>query len=244
MGTSEHADEVLTASTAAAMIDHTLLAPEASEDDVRRLCREAIEHAFCAVCVNPRFVHVAATTIESLRASSKEAHRPAVASVVGFPLGANTIEVKATEAARAMEDGAGEIDMVVSLGALRAGDHAYVRQEIEAVAHVVHQTPGALLKVILETGALTEDQVIQGCRCSAEGEADFVKTSTGFHKSGGATIDKVRLLHRHASPLRVKASGGIRTADAMAAMVGAGATRIGTSSGIAIVKELSERQNR
>jgi len=217
------------------MIDHTLLAPEATGDDITRLCREAVDHAFVAVCLNPRFVPLAVRTLDEPASSS----RPVVASVVGFPLGANTIEVKATEAARAMEDGAGEIDMVISLGALISGDHAAVRQEIEAVAYVVHQTPGALLKVILETGALTDDQVIAGCRCAAEGEADFVKTSTGFHSAGGATIEKVRLLHRHASPLRVKASGGIRTAEAMAAMIDAGATRIGTSSGVAIIESLS-----
>jgi len=170
------------------------------------------------------------------RASPKDL--PVVASVVGFPFGANTTEVKATEAARAIEDGAREIDMVVALGALRSGDVGTVRAEIEAVARVVHQAPGARLKVILETAALTQEQMIVGCRCAAEGEADFVKTSTGFHPAGGATVEHVRLLYRHASPIRVKASGGIRTLAALSAMVAAGACRIGTSSGVAIMEAL------
>jgi deoxyribose-phosphate aldolase len=225
------------------MIDHTLLAPEATADDVLHLCREAVEYGFIAVCVNPRFVRTAVKAIDEAAAGSAPDGRPVVATVAGFPLGASTIEVKATEAARALEDGAREIDMVIALGALVANDHAAVRQEIEALAHVVHQQPGALLKVILETGALTDEQIIQGCRCAAVGEADFVKTSTGFHKSGGATVEHVRLLHRHASPLRVKASGGIRTAESMAAMVDAGAARIGTSSGVAIMTAWNARND-
>ncbi|MCH7872432.1 MAG: deoxyribose-phosphate aldolase [Planctomycetes bacterium] len=159
--------------------------------------------------------------------------------MAGFPLGANAPSTKATEARRAIDDGATEIDMVVNLGALVGGDPATVRRDIEAVAHAVHGgAPGRLLKVILETGALTEEQAILGCRCAAEGEADFVKTSTGFHPAGGATVERVRLLKRYASPLGVKASGGIRTASHMKAMIEAGASRIGTSSGVAIVREL------
>ena len=146
---------------------------------------------------------------------------------------------KADEARRAIDDGATEIDMVVALGELIGGDRAYVRSDIEAVARVVHQATGnRLLKVILETAALTTDQLILGCRCCAEAEADFVKTSTGLHPRGGATAEHVRQLHRHASPLRVKAAGGIRTAEAAKAMLEAGAVRIGTSAGVAILEQL------
>jgi len=146
---------------------------------------------------------------------------------------------KADEARRAIDDGATEIDMVVALGPLSAGDRTYVRSDIVAVARVVHQATGnRLLKVILETAALTMDQLILGCRCCAEAEADFVKTSTGFHPRGGATVEHVRQLHRHASPLRVKAAGGIRTAEAAKAMLEAGAVRIGTSAGVAILEQL------
>lgn len=271
--TDSHFSE-LHAASAARMIDHTLLAPEAGVEDIRKLCDEALRYGFFAVCVNPWLVSAAVEALADspfsrsapLDREEKEGaerrtrretalssadhgsegeasgyDRPVVASVVGFPLGANTIEVKATEAARAIEDGAREIDMVISLGALCSGDHHAVRTEIEAVGSVVHQTPGALLKVILETAALTEKQIISGCRCAAEGEADFVKTSTGFHPGGGATAEHVRLLHRHASPIRVKASGGIRTVEAFSAMVAAGACRIGTSSGVALVETLQQR---
>ena len=154
-------------------------------------------------------------------------------------MGANASDTKAREARRAIDDGATEIDMVVDLGALIGGNLAAVRRDIEAVAHAVHHgVPGRILKVILETGALTEEQIVLGCRCAAEGEADFVKTSTGFHSSGGATVEQVRLLRRYASPLGVKASGGIRTGADMGAMIEAGASRIGTSSGVAIIHEL------
>ncbi len=243
--TDSHVPE-LSAASVARMIDHTLLAPEAGVDEVRRLCAEARHYGFIAVCVNPWLVTTAVAALHGALpgqepdAGASREPLPVVAAVVGFPLGANTTEVKATEAARAIEDGAREIDMVVSLGALRSGDLTTVRGEIEAVAGVVHQVPDALLKVILETAALTEEQIIRGCRCAAEGEADFVKTSTGFHPGGGATIEHVRLLHRHASPIRVKASGGIRTVAALSAMVAAGACRIGTSSGVAIVEALQD----
>jgi deoxyribose-phosphate aldolase len=149
--------------------------------------------------------------------------------------------IKADEARRAIDDGADEIDMVIHVGALIAGDRAAIRREVEALAHVVHGgSAPRLLKVILEAGALTEDQIILGCRCCAEGEADFVKTSTGFHPSGGATVDHVRLMHRHSAPLRVKASGGIRTLAQAMSMLDAGASRIGTSSGVSILRELAE----
>jgi deoxyribose-phosphate aldolase len=171
---------------------------------------------------------------------SRAAKPPRVISVAGFPLGANLTPIKEDEARRAIDEGASEIDMVVNVGALVAGDRAFVRREIEALARVVHAgSARRLLKVILETRALSEDQIILGCRCCAEGEADFVKTSTGFHSAGGATVDHVRLLHRHSAPIRVKASGGIRTLDQAVAMLQAGATRVGTSSGVSIMQELA-----
>lgn len=214
----------------AATIDHTLLAAQATLEEIDCLCDEAREHGFFAVCLNP--VHVARAKRRLIGSQVK------VATVAGFPLGATRSDVKADEARRAIDDGADEIDMVVALGHLIAGDAAHVRRDIEAVAHAVHGGGrGRILKVILETAALTPDQIILGCRCAAEGEADFVKTSTGFHPSGGATVEAVRLLHRHASPLKVKASGGIRDLTTLTTMLEAGASRIGTSSGVKIMRE-------
>lgn len=219
-------------------IDHTLLRSDATPDEIDRLCDEGLRYGFAGVCVNPRFVRQAAKRLSACRSAGANAYIPALVSVAGFPLGASTTATKVDEARRAMDDGACEIDMVICLGALRAGDRLAVRKDIEAVARAVHQARSdGVLKVILETGALSEDQIMLGCRCCAEGEADFVKTSTGFHPSGGATVEHVRLLHRCASPLRVKASGGIRTAATARTMLEAGAARIGTSSGVAIVEE-------
>jgi deoxyribose-phosphate aldolase len=159
--------------------------------------------------------------------------------VAGFPLGASTTATKADEARRAIDDGATEIDMVAALGALIDGDAVAVREDVEAVARAVHQaTEGGILKVILEAGVLTDEQIIFGCRCCAEAGADFVKTSTGYHPSGGATVAQVQLLYRHAAPLLVKASGGIRTAGVARALLEAGAARLGTSAGVAIIEEL------
>jgi len=209
-------------------IDHTLLKPEATPAHVDVLCDEAREYGFFAVCVNPIYVRPAA---ERLRGS-----RTCVASVAGFPLGAQRSDVKADEARRAIDDGAAEVDMVIHVGALLAGDVGAVRDDIYAVSKAVHAgAQGRILKVILETGLLSADQIIAGCRCAAEGEADFVKTSTGFHASGGATIEAVRLMHKHAAPIKVKASGGIRDLRTALAMLEAGASRLGVSAGVAIV---------
>ncbi|MCC7291655.1 MAG: deoxyribose-phosphate aldolase [Phycisphaerales bacterium] len=219
-----------TAAQIAAAIDHTLLAAHATTAEIDKLCDEAREFAFCAVCINPVHVERARRRLEGSKVG--------IATVVGFPLGANRPDVKADETRRAVDDGADEIDMVVALGHLVGSDAAYVRRDIEAVSRATHEDGrGRILKVILETSALTPEQIIVGCRCAAEGEADFVKTSTGFHPSGGATLEAVRLLHRHASPLKVKASGGIRDLASLQAMLDAGASRIGTSSGVKIVRE-------
>jgi deoxyribose-phosphate aldolase len=238
---------VLTVGDVAARIEHTLLRPEATSDQVDALCDEAVEYGFAGICVNP--IHVRRAVDRLVRSgavlderSSESGPRIRVISVAGFPLGASLTATKADEARRAIDDGAEEIDMVVALGALMAGDCKFVRADIEAVARVVHaRTGGGILKVILETAALSHERIIQGCRCCAEGDADFVKTSTGFHPAGGASVEHVRLLHRHAAPIRVKAAGGIRSAEAALAMLDAGASRIGTSSGVAIVAELRIR---
>ena len=220
-------------------IDHTLLGPEAVPEQIDALCDQALQYGFGAVCVNPVYVRRAAERLATCRPADVADRLPAIVSVAGFPLGASLTATKVDEASRALGDGATEIDMVISLGALIAGDRGTVRTDIEAVANVLHQAnPPGLLKVILETGALTTEQIILGCRLCVEGQADFVKTSTGFHPSGGATVEHVRLLCRHASPVLVKASGGIRTGAETRAMLEAGASRIGTSSGVAIIDEL------
>jgi deoxyribose-phosphate aldolase len=230
----------ITAREVAQRIDHTLLKPEATPDQIDTLCDEAIEYGFCAVCVNPVYARRVAQRLDANRPSDPATHHPCLASVAGFPLGATTTESKADEARRAVEHGAAEIDMVVPLGALVAGNHAVVTDEIEAVAQVLHhRTVAGTLKVILETAALTPVQIEHGCRCCRDGGADFVKTSTGFHPAGGATVDDVRLLKRFAGTMRVKASGGIRSAHAALDMLGAGADRIGTSSGVALLNELN-----
>ncbi len=225
----------------ASKIDHALLAAEATAERIDVLCDEALEYGFAGVCVNPVHVRRAADRIASPGVRSSEGRGvPAVVATVGFPLGANLSATKGDEARRAMGDGATEIDMVVNLGALVAGDRQAVQADIEAVARVVRaSSTGGILKVILETGALSSEQIALGCRCCLEAEADFVKTSTGFHRSGGATVEQVRQLCRLAAPLQVKASGGIRTSAAALGILAAGAARLGTSAGVSIVKELS-----
>ena len=226
----------LTPTALAGCIDHTLLKAEATAEQIETLCAEALHWRFAAVCVNP--VHVARAVAAVGKASNAAEPAVAVASVVGFPLGATPARVKACEAEQACADGAGEIDMVVNLGALIDGRSAEVAADIAAVAKVVHAGgAGRLLKVILETAALTPDQIELGCRCAREAGADYVKTSTGFHPAGGATVAHVALLRRAAAPLRVKASGGIRDLAAARAMLSAGADRLGTSSGVRIVEE-------
>ncbi len=229
----------ITVDQLARRIDHTLLTPEATPGQVDRLCDEAITYGFGAVCITPVYVRRVARRVGDLTTNLTGAESPAIVSVAGFPLGTSTTDTKADEAKRAIDDGATEIDMVVHLGALIENQHATVRRDIETLAQVVHRrVDGGVLKVILECAALTTRQIILGCRCCAEGEADFVKTSTGMHPSGGATPDIVRLLYRHASPLLIKAAGGIRTATAALEMIAAGAARIGCSSSVAMIEKL------
>ena len=205
------------------MIDHTLLAPEATADDVRRTCAEALEFSVAAMCVSPPMVEVAVRELSG---------QIPVASVVGFPSGAHLPEAKALEAKRACEMGASEIDMVINLGLAKAGQWDDIERE---VAMLRASTTG-VLKVIIESSALVNEEIVHACTAAVRAGADFVKTSTGFHKSGGATIEAVRLMRATVgSRIGVKASGGIRTWDVAVAMVDAGASRIGTSSTRAIL---------
>lgn len=213
----------------AALIDHTLLKPQATAADIRGLCREAREHAFAAVCVNPYWAPLAA---QALAGSGV-----AVATVAGFPLGANATSTKVAEAEGAIVAGAREIDMVLNIGELCGGNIEAVRADIAAVVAAAHSRK-AFVKVILETCLLNEDQKIAACLASQQAGADFVKTSTGF-STGGATVEDVRLMRRVVGPnIGVKASGGIRTLGDLEAMRAAGANRIGTSSGVKIMEAL------
>ncbi|NJE01951.1 deoxyribose-phosphate aldolase [Thermococcus sp. JdF3] len=213
----------------AGYIDHTNLKPYATADDIRKLCDEAVEYGFYAVCVNPYRVKLAREYLREKGADVK------VASVIGFPLGATPTEVKVFEAERALDDGADELDMVINIGALKDGDYEYVRKDIAEVVRVAHER-GAKVKVIIETCYLTEEEKVKACELAKEAGADFVKTSTGFG-TGGATVEDVRLMRKVVgSEMGVKAAGGIRTYEQAVAMVEAGATRIGTSSGIKIVE--------
>lgn len=215
-------------SSVAALIDHTLLKAEATRSDIARICREALQHRFASVCVNSVFVK---QVFEALRNSPVK-----TCVVVGFPLGANLPQVKLDEARVALEQGAQEIDMVIHIGGLKAGDDAAVRSEIEDLARLVHER-GAILKVIIETALLTEEEKVRACRAARDARADFVKTSTGFSTSG-ATIGDVELMRREVGrEMGVKASGGVRKLDDLLAMVEAGATRIGTSNGVKIMEE-------
>lgn len=215
-----------TAADLARLIDHTLLKPEASREDVERLCAEAREHRFFSVCVNPVWASTAAAALQGSDS--------AVCCVVGFPLGATRPEAKAFEARLALEDGAREIDMVIDIAAARRGDRRALVADVSAVAAVVH-AEGALLKVIIETSLLDDEAKVLACEAAVEAGADFVKTSTGFN-GGGATAQDVALMRRTVGPeIGVKASGGVRSREDALAMVEAGATRIGASSGIAIV---------
>jgi len=205
-------------------IDHTLLKPEATKADIERICREAIEHKFFSVCVNGSWVKTAA----GLLAGSKVA----VAAVTGFPLGVMESTAKAFETEKAIRDGATEIDTVLHVGRLKQGDDAYVLADLRGV---VGAAQGQAVKVIFETCLLTDDEKIRACRISLEAGAAFVKTSTGF-STGGATIEDVKLMHSTVEGrCQVKASGGIRDTKTALAMIEAGATRLGTSAGAAIV---------
>lgn len=211
------------------IIDHTVLKPTAMPQDIRNLCKEALEYHFGAVCVHPCYVKLAKNELEGSGVK--------VVTVVGFPLGANTSAVKAAEAQEAIANGADELDMVLNIGAAKAGDWELVESDIRAVAQAAD---GVLLKVIIETCYLTDEEIVQACRTAVAGGAAFVKTSTGFGPAG-AKLEHVRLMRQTVGPLiGVKASGGISTYSQALAMIEAGANRLGTSSSVKIAKEAKE----
>ena len=220
--------ETATAHDWASLIDHTLLKPEASEADIRKLCDEAAQFGFASVCVNPGWVKQAS---EFLKGSGVP-----VCTVIGFPLGATLSDVKAYEARRSIFNGAREVDMVINIGALKSGDDCAVEDDIKAVAEAAHENH-ILCKVIIETALLTDEEKVRACLAAKNAGADFVKTSTGFSK-GGATVADVALMRKTVGrSLGVKASGGVKGIEDARAMFEAGATRIGASVGVKIAQE-------
>lgn len=212
----------------ASYIDHTLLKPEATSDQIDRLCNEAERYRFASVCVNPRYVERCA------RALAGSPVR--VCTVIGFPLGATTTKVKVFETVQAIGHGAREVDMVLAVGALRGREYHAVADDIRAVTDAAHAS-GVIVKVILETGLLTDVEKVMACLLAVRAGADFVKTSTGFGP-GGATVADIALMRAAVGPaIGVKASGGVRSLAAAQALIAAGATRIGTSAGVSIVQE-------
>lgn len=206
-------------------IDHTILKSNATQSEVEKICKEAITYGFASVCINQYYTKYVK---EQLKGSDVK-----VCTVVGFPLGAVSSEVKAFETKKAIEDGAQEIDMVINIGALKDGDDVFVLKDIEAV---VEASKEAVVKVIIETCLLTEEEKIRACELSVQAGADFVKTSTGF-SSGGATVEDIQLMRKTVGTrARVKASGGVRDYEGALAVIEAGADRIGASAGIAIVE--------
>jgi deoxyribose-phosphate aldolase len=207
-------------------IDHTLLKPDATRDEIDTMCAEAVEYGFASVCINPTWVK---RTAENLMGSDVK-----TCTVIGFPLGANTSDIKAMEARKALRDGAREVDMVINVGALKSGELELVRKDIEKVVDASHES-GAITKVILETALLTDEEKVIASALAKAAKADFVKTSTGFG-GGGATVYDVALMRETVGPdMGVKASGGVRTLEDAEDMIAAGATRIGASAGVLIV---------
>jgi deoxyribose-phosphate aldolase len=211
----------------AGMIDHTLLKPDATSDKIAQLCFEARKYHFASVCVNPTHVKLCA---DLLRGSDVK-----VCTVIGFPLGATSTEVKVFETRNALDNGATEIDMVINIGALKAGESELVARDIRGVVETAHAA-GALVKVIIETALLTDEEKVIACLLAKEAGADYVKTSTGF-SGGGATVHDIELMRKTVGPtIGVKASGGIHTHEDAEALVAAGATRIGASAGVKIIQ--------
>lgn len=209
-------------------IDHTALKADTDKKQIEKLCAEAREYDFFSVCVNSYYVK---TAVALLNGSSSK-----VCTVVGFPLGASTMETKRFEAMKAVAEGAKEIDMVINVSAIKSGEWQYVLDDMSSLAQVCHQQ-GALLKVILETCLLTEEEKKKACELAVKAGVDFVKTSTGF-STGGATVEDVKLMRSIVGNMGVKASGGIRDAETARKMIEAGATRLGTSASVEIMKGL------
>jgi deoxyribose-phosphate aldolase len=215
----------------ASVIDHTLLLPEATRQQIEQLCDEAMTYGFATVCVNPAYVGMCTRRLNGSKVK--------VCTVVGFPLGATSSQAKAFEAAQAIHDGAQEVDMVINIGMLKTGDSNFVLSDIQSVVAVAKQH-GVLTKVILETSLLDDKEKTEGCLLAKEAGADFVKTSTGFG-NGGATVNDVRLIRKAIGPsMGVKASGGIRTHAQARSLIQAGATRIGASLSVQIVTQQND----
>ncbi len=215
----------------ARMIDHTLLKPDATRDQIARLCDEARQYRFASVCVNPSYVGLCSKLLQDSDV--------AVCTVIGFPLGATLTQVKVFEAEQAMRHGATELDMVINVGALKSNDHEEVERDIAAVAQACHEA-GAILKVIIEAALLSDEEKELACRLAQAAKADFVKTSTGFGP-GGATLEDVALMRRVVGDsMGVKAAGGIRTYQDAQNMINVGASRLGASAGVKIVQEAAE----
>lgn len=213
-------------------LDHTVLKPESTDLDIQKACLDAKEYNFKAVCIQPMWVKYTADMLKGTDVNT--------CTVIGFPLGANTSDVKAYEAKQAVKDGAVEVDMVINIGAIKSEDFSLVHDDIKAVVDAVKGK--AIVKVIIETCLLTENEKVRACEISKRAGADFVKTSTGF-STGGATVDDIKLMRETVGKeMGVKASGGVRSIEDAKAMIKAGATRIGTSNGVAIVegKEATE----
>jgi len=207
-------------------IDHTLLKPESTDLDVQKVCLDAKKYNFKSVCINPGWVKYAADLLKDSEVET--------CTVIGFPLGANTSKVKAFEAEQAVKEGATEVDMVINIGALKSEDYSLVHDDIKAVVEAVKGK--ALVKVIIEACLLNEHEKVRACEAAKRAGADFVKTSTGF-STGGATLEDVKLMRKTVGKeMGVKASGGVRSIEDAKAMIEAGATRIGTSNGVAIVE--------
>ncbi len=214
-------------------IDHTLLKADATEEAITEICEEAKTYSFASVCVNPTWVKKAAGQLTGTDVK--------VCTVIGFPLGASTSATKAFETKNAIENGATEIDMVINIGALRDGQHEVVQKDIEAVVEAAGES--AIVKVIIETALLTDEEKRTASELSVKAGADFVKTSTGF-STGGATVEDVKLMRAVVGPeIGVKASGGVRSFEDMQAMIKAGATRIGASSGVQIMQGLTSKED-
>jgi len=215
------------------MIDHTLVGPTATKEDVLRLCKEAKKYGFGCVCVNPVYVSLAARLLKGTKVK--------VCSTVGFPFGTTLPEVKAFEARKTIESGAHELDMAINVGALKSGDYERVKRDIEAVVDAARSHDNIVVKVIIETGRLTDKEKVAACRIAKEAGADFVKTSTGFVM--GANAEDIKLMRGAVGEdMGVKASGGIRTLEDALAMIEAGANRIGTSHGVAIMEDFENKR--
>ncbi len=221
----------LTISELAGMIDHTLLKPEASRSEIEDLCREAVEYNFASVCVNSSYVKTCWNVVKDTSVK--------VCSVIGFPLGASGAEIKVRETEYALLKGASEVDMVMNIGALRSKDYNFVYQDIRAVVNTAH-SKSALCKVIIETCLLDDNEKIAACLLVKDAGADFIKTSTGFSKGGAVAKDVALMKFIAGDNCKVKASGGIKTAEDALAMIASGASRIGTSSGVKIIESYKQ----